>query len=245
MTFWKCVVVTMLVTNAASVCALEDNFDGSELSFWWEVVTVGDGPTVSVGGGELLVTIPATSTGGGSWGNTGSPWISTGVRATCEVVGDFDFSVEFVLVDWPALNGVRAGIGWLNGVSGADGVVSRYNIGPPGGAVEPDYFAVHANEGPINVATTDESGRLRVVRVGSSWTGYYDVGGGWVEIGTVLGPTDPIRPEIRLWCHPESFGGEDVSVAFDNFVLSVGDGCEGVVSVDEIGFGSLKARFRE
>lgn len=236
--------ILAMTACAAAAWAFEDHFDGGTMDSVWEVVTIGQGPSTIQGGGELQVSIPGNSIGGGSWGNTGAEWISGGCRATCEVVGDFDFSVEFRLVDWPTMNGVRAGIGVLNGVGGADGVVHRMCIGPTEAQVPTDYYVVHSNTGPISIPTVEEAGRLRVVRTESNWKGYYDVGGGWVEIGSVDGPDGPIHPEIRLWCHPENFGGQDVSVAFDNFVLSQGFGCEGVVSREMMSFGNLKAQYR-
>ena len=234
-------VIAALVLFAAPVLGFEDPFSETTLDSIWEVVTVGQGPMVSQVGGELLIAIPGNSIGGGNWGNSGIGWISAGCRATCEVDGDFDFSVEFRLVDWPEMNGVRAGVGVLNGVSGEDGVVHRMCIGPAETQNPTDYFVVHSNTGPISVPTEDEVGQLRVVRTGSTWTGFYSVGNGWVEIGNVSGPVSPIRPEIRLWCHPESFGGQDVNVAFDNFALTQGLGCEGVVSSEAMSFGGLKA----
>lgn len=244
--------ITILATAAAlaifasGAAAFEDHFDGPTIDPSWEIMTVGQGPAVTQAGGELLVTIPGTSIGAGNWGSAEGPWMSAGCRANCELVGDFDFAVHYRLVNWPAQNGVRAGIGSLQGESEPVrlGVVHRMRTGPAEIQNPSDYFVVHASTGPIGVATGVTAGSLRLVRTGSNWTGYHSEGAGWVEIGTVTGQTGPIRPEIRLWAHASSFANQDVSVAFDDFVLTGGVGCEGVVPVVETSFGSFKASYR-
>lgn len=240
------VATVALAIFSSGVAAFEDHFDGPTIDPNWEIVTVGQGPAVTQGGGELLVAIPGNSIGAGNWGAIEGPWMSAGCRANCELTGDFDFAVDYRLVNWPAQNGVRAGIGTLQGEFEPVrlGVVHRMRTGPAEIQDPSDYFVVHANTGPIGVSTNVTAGSLRLVRSGSVWTGYHSEGADWVQIGAVTGPTGPIRPEIRLWAHASSFAGQNVSVAFDDFVVSGGVGCEGVVPVTETSFGSFKASYR-
>ena len=66
----------------------------------------------------------------------------------------------------------------------------------------------------------------------------------WVQIADLSGTTEPIAIEIVAWSHNYAFGEADVLVAFDNFRVNSGIGCEGVVGLEETTFGDLKALYR-
>jgi len=77
----------------------------------------------------------------------------------------------------------------------------------------------HTEANPTNSAT---SGKLRITRVGSTWTAYYDVGGGWVSLGAsaFLNKTGPVIIRIRL----ENYTPNEPAVTFDldNFIVNNG-----------------------
>ncbi|GAH11970.1 unnamed protein product, partial [marine sediment metagenome] len=76
----------------------------------------------------------------------------------------------------------------------------------------------HTEASPTNSAT---SGKMRLTRVGSTWTAYYDVGGGWVSLGAsaFINKTGPVFLRIRL---ENGTGNPAVTMDVDNFIVNSG-----------------------
>jgi hypothetical protein len=71
------------------------------------------------------------------------------------------------------------------------------------------------------------SGKLRMVRTGNVFSGYFWDGTGWVIIGTAnLYYPDPdaeLYFGVAAWTHPDIFSYKDTLVAFDNLTIVSGD----------------------
>jgi Tol biopolymer transport system component len=141
------------------------------------------------------------------------PAISVRYDFTCLLNADFDAQVDFELLDWPAANGATVQFHAFY----ADGTVARQSQdwGESYGAFfPPSSFNV--------VATDDQSGTLRLVRSGATYTGYYKSGGAWVELLSAPASQGAAILTIELASFG-TFSHELVRVAFDNFRIVASD----------------------
>jgi len=130
--------------------------------------------------------------------------------------------VDFNLVLWPTSSGVRVGL-----------VIQD----PAGGAVErvgfvPNDFPTFPRETYLTdfgdgvqgaVLTISFTGTLRMVRTGGVLAGYDISGSNWVLIHSGPATTaDDVHLGFGAWGHNNVFGNQNVTVAFDNFVLNSG-----------------------
>ena len=110
----------------------------------------------------------------------------TGVFSSCLLVGDFDVSVDYELLNWPGNNRHSLTMRALDLASGPNGSPGPFRYS---GDVEiyGNVFLDHVDQ----VATTDLSGTLRMVRNGTSLAGYYKSGTNWTLIGSGTTSTAP------------------------------------------------------
>jgi len=145
-----------------------------------------------------------------------------GLKSTCLLGGDFDAQIDFKLVLWPQSSGVRVGLVISDAPTPA---VERVGWGPAEALSLPrEVYLTHFADSVQGItATTDLKGTLRMVRTGSLLNGYYLGANGWVLIHT--GPTvntGDAHFGFSAWSHNALFGGQEVKVAFNNFVVNSG-----------------------
>jgi hypothetical protein len=200
-----------------SVCSLTLNLiaQGFSDTSAWTTFVLGSGPTVHTTATQLIITIPATSVDDPARGVFGA-----GLETTCLVSGDFDVQVDYRLLEWPATNGARIGLGTAFGAVVERTSFSSHDAGPAGEAYLTDF------DGSFRgiTSTTDMFGTLRLMRVGGTFTGYYaDQSGGWITIHSGPGPTDALVVGPLAWSHNYSFSDQLVEVAFENFQVNAGE----------------------
>ncbi|HTE17041.1 MAG TPA: CARDB domain-containing protein, partial [Armatimonadota bacterium] len=70
----------------------------------------------------------------------------------------------------------------------------------------------------------DLSGKLRITRVGTTVTGYYwdKTNEAWVPLGSATLTDADVQIQLHAWSHDAAFEDQEVTVAFDNFVVNGG-----------------------
>lgn len=185
---------------SANALTYSDAFDGGALnSFWW-TPSVSGGNTLSVTGGQLVMTqINASG--------------SSGVTFNFNVTGNFVATVDYALTVWPANNYERIGIS-----ASAIGALERSQH--PGWFNEAylTHFSA-VGDGVIPVSTTDTIGKLKMERTGNTVTGSYWNGSGWTEIRsfTSSAVSNDTLIGLSIW---NSYASVPVEIAFDNFSLN-------------------------
>lgn len=181
-----------------------DTFSGSVRDVeLWSVIHSGRGATIDWRNGRVEVEFAADAQT-----VPGSPLIEAHTGFHCIALGDFDASVDYELLQWPAASGVRL---FLNAffTNGSVGRESR-----PWGEQYFGFTAPAFGAAP----TAHTSGSLRLVRSGGVMTAYYR-DGGWVPLATAPASPDPAVIALVGAADGASFAGVPVRVAFDNFRL--------------------------
>ena len=121
---------------------------------------------------------------------------------------------------WPTNSGAHITLG-IPGVVQVD----RLSLGPgeanAGNPVESYGFDTAAT-GWKYTATADTSGKLRMIRSGSTLTGLAWTQGGWAILGSAPMTTGDVKVLFGLFGFGANFGHVDVSFAMDNFVVNSG-----------------------
>jgi len=188
----------------------DDFNDDSMNAAFWAVYVFGTGPQIAETTGRLETTLPANSQDDPQMGMFGTRY-----QSVCTLRGDFDLQAEFTLLDWPPANGVRVGL-----LAGGFGATRLSWFGS-------DWYL--SGEGPVGpedlIATTDLVGKLRIVRVGATITGYYFNAESrvWVALNSQSTSTDDVTVRLGAWSHNYLFGHQTARAAFDNFVISQGE----------------------
>ncbi|MCC7352605.1 MAG: hypothetical protein IT330_02520 [Anaerolineae bacterium] len=189
---------------------LADDFGDNVLSAaLWTSAVFGSGPTIAETNQRLEIRHPANA--------AGDPF-GAEVVSLCLLAGDFDLQVDYLLTAWPPANGVRLGLA----VNPGDSKVARVSFtGIPG--YPDEVYLTHFADGVQGItATGDLSGKLRLVRVGGTLTGYYFGGGNWVALHSGSVTSGAVSAVLRSWSHSSVFKHEEVRVAFDNFRVNRG-----------------------
>jgi hypothetical protein len=151
---------------------------------------------------------------------TGSQF-GAGFAARLGITGDFDIQTDYELLNWPAGNGVRVGLvpTWWS--------VHRTSLGKELTTPAEMYWMDSSYGQAHGVTTTDTSGKLRIVRTGSTVTSLYWSGDRWNPIQSfdygASGLADVPWIGLNSWSHSYAFSGENVWLAFDNFKVNFGD----------------------
>lgn len=185
--------------------AFSDDFDDNSIdTAHWSVYQQSCGASLTETNQRLEIAFPA---------NTSGTCVS-GVVSTCRLRGDFDIRVDYHLLEWPSLNGVRIAL-------------AGNFPGPP--AVERtsrNGQEVYLTDFDDNIqgitATNDTEGAFRLVRRGNTVTGYYRSGAGWEEVHTGPTTTNDIPFDLRAWTQANEFSRKGVRIAFDNLVIDEG-----------------------
>ncbi|MBI3464477.1 MAG: cadherin-like domain-containing protein, partial [Planctomycetes bacterium] len=193
---------------------LFDNFDeNSKDTSSWDSFVVGFGPTVIVTNQRLEFTHLANSADDSAGGVFQAAYTSV-----CQLAGDFDIEVDFQLLAWPSANGVRVGLltdgNAVERISFASGEFS----GQPREA-----YLTHFADGVAGITATSQlSGKLRQVRLGTTLSAYYFIAGGWVPIHSAATTSANVHFTLASWSHDYAFADQEVKIAFDNFAVNSG-----------------------
>jgi len=157
-------------------------------------------------------------------GDTSAGIFGAGLASTCALIGDFDLRVSYRLLKWPAGNGVRVALSLGTPADIEDQKGIRIERGSystvEGGPREIYGFVVDGTSHEAD--TSDTSGRLRLVRVGSRVSGYYLEDTHWIRLSTTESGTEALRFTVLAQGHESGTATEFVSAAFDNVILATG-----------------------
>jgi hypothetical protein len=203
---------------------LSDDFNANTVnSSLWTVETLGTGPSISEINQRLEITIPSNSV------ETGNGLFSAGLVSVFKLRGNFDVQIDFNLLDWPSANGVRSGLTARSGAGNdpysaneMERTSDSANDPPNGKEIYLTDFRLETNN-LVKTITDDNSGKLRLVRVGSLWSAYYFNGGTWVLTKQYTnGNTGDVYIYVGAWSHNVYFIHKNVKLALDNFVINDG-----------------------
>jgi cysteine-rich repeat protein len=204
---------------AARAAGFADDFFDPVRDPFWSFNVAGIGPTAAEStladpDGELLLTIPANSTGGFA-GNVFAIY-----QSNCVLQGDFDVSVDYDLRITPTNpnRGWGVNIQMFSAVTGAPIIgIRRGNSGFG------DIYISGANNAPVYVSTTDTSGRLRFKREGTTATSYYWDSNNlvWIQLAQWTFTSDPVTLAVLTLERNDIQPMEVLEVALDNFALTV------------------------
>ncbi len=185
-----------------------ESFDRLDRSLWH---TISDpGGTVDFGNGRLVESISGSATPGGQYNQ-----IDEHVGLNCSLNGNFDYQVNYSLLVWPQFGGVYAGLAAFF----ANGSIARQSTTQP--TPYNQSYAAWTDSSFGSETTSDTSGAMRLVRVGSTLSAYFQTPSGWqlVNSGTA---TNAATLGIGFSAPGNQFAHQDTSVRYDNFRLNSG-----------------------
>ncbi len=143
----------------------------------------------------------------------------TGIVSVCSLAGNFDVQVDYTLLNWPPSNPYGLRLGAVDLGVGQFGEVGIYRNSSAGHPLEfyTLVFADHATQ----TVTTDTTGTLRLVRIGSTLSGYFDNGANWVLVGSSTATTTATRFNLDVSTSDSQASG-NILIAFDNFKVNAG-----------------------
>jgi len=199
------------------VQVFNDDFSDPTLSAsFWKLFPVGVGPSLAQQNGRVEISVPASSHGSGNSGPTFGPGsLGVGYNSREAAVGDFDFQVDFALLNWPNENGIRMGIGLdLLGTAVERASFAPHDFAGFGG----EFYLTDFFDHPDGITpTAEQAGKLRLVRSGSVLSGYYWNGQSWVLIHEGPGPDLTGHIFLGVFSDDQFFQKTDVALALDNF----------------------------
>ena len=196
--------------------AYDDFNDNVTNTTLWNILEYG-GPYVNETNQRLEITIPPDSSG---------DTFSAGYASKCALRGDFDVCVDYHLLTWPENSGVRAGL-WIER-SPSTYTVERVSYSSSDYFDQGDHYTTNFADSILLSVTDDTDGRIRLVRTGTTFKGYYfdEISHDWVLLQSIQGNVMSSRDVtfmMKAWSHDYAFGDELVKVAFDNFVINKGE----------------------
>lgn len=201
--------------NTSPTAPFVETFDEGtrDASMWHQI----DDPGGSVGeqDGRLVASISGSATPGGQFDQVDEHWGSQ-----CSLNGDFDYQVDYALVQWPANSGYWAALDAFF----AGGAMARTSssFDPFAG----EQYQAWANTTPfVNAAanTTDTTGSFRLTRADGVLTAYYrSPGGDWTQFLVAPGAGGTTVYGMGLSATAAGFAHLDGAVAYDNFRLNSG-----------------------
>lgn len=194
--------ITVRFVGLVSPGVIEDNFSGDTLdsSVWWSGGNQPEHTAVSVEGGYAKVRVGAGATND----------FSTGIGTRCKVRGDFEATVSYDLLEWPAAGGV-----WVSLLAVDTGGFNTYRASFPWF----DGYGAYLPPAGTSVPASGTRDTLRLVREGSTWTGSYLSAGGWVVIASGPGPTTDTGINLGVFnvSGAAPFAGHPATIGFDDF----------------------------
>lgn len=193
-----------------------DDFSGSTINTsWWTVASNGNSVVLDTTNQRVVQTQ-----------NTQNGTSALNFNKV-QIIGDFDAQVDYTILNYPGYgsygNQERIGLGAYPDI----GLVERISDGYFGGEVYLTHFLPYLPAPWPGDATTDVSGKFRLVRTGNTITAYYWKNSAWKllhsKTNTSYGnPVDVINLPIFSGY---SSGGLQIGmqIAFDNFYLNAPD----------------------
>ena len=171
-------------------------------------------------GGEMKVY--STSTGSGTYCQLRSKFILS---------GDFDVQYDYRWVSGLGTDRTRTQL-WVKEQETSNYFqLNFWRYGVPSGSV----MWTSSIHGTINESYNPPlTGKLRIKRVGTSFTGYF-YNGGWVSLGTRTG----FSGDVQVVLDASFNGGSPLDVRWDNFQVG-----SDVVPVETLSWGEIKSLFR-
>jgi DNA-binding SARP family transcriptional activator len=129
----------------------------------------------------------------------------------CLLVGDFDATVDYELVEWPAGDGVSVTFGvYLPPPNESFVAIERRGASTAGGSES------YGASGGGFAQTADTTGSFRLRRTGASVRMSYRRRGAWVSLGTVPAG-GPVNLVLSVTTNEPQFGHKPASAAFRSF----------------------------
>ena len=208
--------LSLLGACPASAAVVSDDFDNGALNQgFWEIAQ-GGGPELELRDQRLEIRVPATSAG---------EYFAAGIVSRGRFHGDLDIQVDFHLLDYPPTNGVRLGVvihrnGTDTSSTQRTSLGTRELLGAPR-----DVYLQDTLGALTRLPTSDQSGKLRLTRVGAIVTSsYWDAAtSDWVPFASGTGAVEDVQIALSAWSHDLAFEDQDVRVAFDNFIVHQGE----------------------
>jgi DNA-binding SARP family transcriptional activator len=186
---------------------VSDTFDGDYVdpTIWHQVKDGGD-VAIAQQNGQLQLTVGADAVPGGSYNQ-----IDVHVGTQCSFPGDFNVRVDYVLLEWPAGDNIDIG---LNAIY-ANAAVMRESSSQWG-----DGYGSWVIPSNGSVALPDASGSLRISRVDGIETTYFRHDGSWRKLASYSAPGAAVFGLQAMSDGQNSFGKQELKVAFDNFTVT-------------------------
>lgn len=208
----------MPASMAGNVPGVYDHFEDGKIGSVWDVQAKGSGASIVEQGGQLVIDLPAKLAG-----NDLEHVLGGGLVSTCRVTGNFDLTVDYSLLRWPASNGVRVALMVSNTPESVQQHgVARVSFGADDFYGEPTDTYLYDDAGSVAgiVESDDHSGRLRLTRWDGLLVGYYRKGSDWVQISSSRLNVPTLTFSIGAWSPDYAFTHQKVQVAFDNVSLT-------------------------
>jgi hypothetical protein len=186
-----------------------DTFDAGVPDRFWNSHEDGTGAQESEQNGQLVMSISADATQGGTFNQISAGWFGA-----CQLTGDFDVQGDYQLLQWPAENGVAVNLGASSLGAGPSRQSQKF------GEVYASYIPPTDGE---HILTQDTAGTLRIQRQGdTATTSYKTAAGGWAPIQSGPVATVPTYIGVGISSGNNFFIHQPVAVAFDNFRINSG-----------------------
>lgn len=199
-----------------------DGFESPDVNInRWRPAKIGTGMRTQQINGRLEMQFDSTAT------NEGNYAFIQEFASVCKLRGDFDIQVDFSLLEWPNTNGVRVGLAATNKDFAFNdvGVIERDSFGSGEFFSLPkEVYITDYAIGSINGGTEarENEGKLRLIRLGSIMNAYFYRDGGWVLVHSGPVIKDDVGYALAAWSHNDVFSGQNVRIAFDNFIITSG-----------------------
>lgn len=206
----------------SSLSLVFDNFDDNvtDPTKWITSVT-GTALTILEEQGQLQIALSANAEDAPGQGYFGASYISV-----CQLQGDFDLQVDYLLLDWPSNNGARVALSLDSNQSPPrEYNAARVSFGNADFPEEPRdaYFFGDVDTVTEIVATDHLSGTLRIQRSDSLLIGYYRNGESWVALDTMTVTPANLHFGVSAWSQSYAFAKQKTTVAFDNLTILQGE----------------------
>jgi len=198
--------------STSPAAGFSESFDNGTLdSSLWHTIQDPGGSVVE-SNGQLVASITTAAVPGGQFNQ-----IDEHAGWNCQLNGDYDYQVDYALVQWPQFGGFFANLNAFFGNASVSRSSSQFN--PPFN----QQYQSFMDGGAGSFSTNDTSGSFRLVRTNGIVSAYVKsptipswrlVASGSAAGSTVLG--------MGLQEPGNQFTGQAASVVFDNFRLNSG-----------------------
>jgi hypothetical protein len=203
---------------AGNVPGVYDHFEDGNIGPIWRAQTKGSGASTIEQGGQLVIDLPAKLEG-----NDPDHLLGGGLVSTCRVTGNFDLTVGYSLLKWPANSGARVAL-MVSSAPEASQLhgVARVSFGADDFYGEPSDVYFYYDAGSVAGITESDAhvGRLRLTRWDGLLVGYYRQGSDWVQLSSSRLTEPTLTFSIGVWTPDYAFTHQEVKAAFDDVSLT-------------------------